>query len=114
MSKVPNTTGGSKGDSSFITHHPANTRFTVTRMQHNKKEMSLGLGTMVVSVELVPNDGVLPSLGFVSRIEYVLQLPFSKKDQFQEVRITVFFFSVPQHLFATETVYSTENENQIF
>lgn len=76
--------------------------------------MHKGLGTMVVSVELVPNDGVLPSLGFVSRIEYVLQLPFSKKDQFQEVRITVFFFSVPQHLFATETVYSTENENQIF
>ena len=34
--------------------------------------------------------GVLPSLGSVSRLEYVLQLPFSKKDLFQEGRITVF------------------------
>ena len=34
--------------------------------------------------------GVLPSLGSVSRLEYVLQLPFSKKDLFQEERITVF------------------------
>lgn len=33
---------------------------------------------------------VLPSLGSVSRIEDVLWLPFSKKDQFQEERITVF------------------------
>ena len=92
MSKVPNTTGGSKGDGSFFTQHPANTRFTVTHRQHNKKEMPQTLGTMVVSVELIPDDGVLPSLGSVSRISYVLQLPFSKKDQFQEVRTTVFSF----------------------
>ena len=35
--------------------------------------------------------GILPSLGSVSRLEYVLQLQFSKKDQFEVERITVFF-----------------------
>ena len=34
---------------------------------------------------------VLPSLGSVSRLEYVLQLQFSKKYQFKEEQITVFF-----------------------
>ena len=46
--------------------------------------MHKGLGTMGVSVKLVPEDGVLPSLGSVSRREDVLQLQFCKKDQFQE------------------------------
>ena len=34
--------------------------------------------------------GVLPSLCSVSRLEYVLQLQFSKKGHFQEEQITVF------------------------
>ena len=82
-------------------------------MQHNKKEMPQGLGTMVVSVELIPDDGVLPSLGSVSRISYVLQLPFSKKDQFQEVWATVFSF-LYLGIYLPQKLYSTENEKQIF
>lgn len=51
----------------------------LTTMQAAGPECTKDFGTMGVSVKLVPEDGVLPSLSSVSRTEDVLRLQFCKK-----------------------------------